>query len=142
MRKSILNPETGEWAGHDVAYSDAVAVDHPDHTRVYLSGVISDADGIEAQTRDVLSQIESSIETAGGTMNDVVRVRVYIARPHMDSQTLETVHAVRQEFFEPDHYPASTLVEVEALVVDSARIEIDADAVVPGDGWEQKAASE
>ncbi len=74
MRKSIINPETGDWARHEVAYSDAVAVEYPTHTRVFVSGMISNADGIEAQTRDVLSQIESRMADAGGDMDDVAEM--------------------------------------------------------------------
>jgi len=69
-------------------------------------------------------------------MDDVVRVWVYIGGPDMDQATLETVHAVRREFFDRVHYPASTLVAVDDLVEGSALIEIDADAVVPTDEWE------
>ena len=125
MRMSIINSETGDWAGHEVGYSDAVAVEYPTHTRVFVSGMISNADGIEAQTRDVLSQIESRMADAGGDMDDVVRVRVYLSRPHMDADTLETVHDVRREFFDREHYPASTLVEVEDPVEETALIEIE-----------------
>lgn len=97
--------------------------------------MISDAAGIEAQTRDVLSQIESRMADAGGSMDDIVRVRVYLSRPHMDAGTLETVHDVRREFFDHEHYPASTLVEDEDLVEETALIEIDADGVSPTEGW-------
>lgn len=141
MDKTLLNPDTGDWATHEVAYSEAVVVDQPGHKRVYCSGVISDAADIEAQTRDVLSQLAETVGAVGGTLDDVVRVRVYIARPHMSEAALETVHTVRREFFDADHDPASTLVEVESLVDDDAMIEIDADAVVPGDGWNVAAES-
>ena len=45
-----------------------------------------------------------------------------------------TIHEVRDEFFDREHYPASTLVEVEALALDDLLIEVDADAVIPDDG--------
>ncbi|MFP8954597.1 RidA family protein (plasmid) [Natrialbaceae archaeon A-arb3/5] len=135
MKKKIINPETGEWAEHEVAYSDGVAIETPTHTRIFISGVISDEDGIEAQTRDVLTQIEETVTEYGGDMTDIVRVRVYITRPNMDEETLEVVHATRREFFVKDHYPASTLVEVEDLVDDQSMIEIDADAVIPNEEW-------
>lgn len=140
MKKTVCNPETGEWADHEVAYADAIAVDTPTHRRVFVSGMISDESGLEAQTRDVLGQIEDAVVAYGGAMTDVVRVRVYIARPHMNEETLEVVHDVRREFFVEDHYPASTLVEVEDLVDDEAMIEIDADAIVPTDEWDVETA--
>lgn len=139
MRKQIVNPETGDWADYETAFSDGVVVHAPGHARVYVSGRVAEGDSIEEQTRGVLESIEADLADLGGSMRDVVRVRVYVASPHLDEESLETVHRVRAEFFEPGHYPASTLVEVEGLVRDRYVIEIDADAVVPDDGWETEA---
>ncbi|WP_248898361.1 RidA family protein [Haloplanus halobius] len=136
MKKEIVNPETGEWAEHDVAYSDAVVVHMPDAKRMFISGVAAEGDDIETQTQATLEKIEDMLSEFGGGMEDVVRVRVYINRPEMDEDSLETVHGVRSEFFVQEHLPASTLIEVEDLVSDEFLIEIDADAVIPDDGWE------
>jgi len=136
MRKQILNPETGEWAEHDTAYSDGVVLDVPGGKRVFISGVVADGETIEDQTRAVLEEIEGMLDEQGGDMADVVRVRVNIARPEMGEATLETVHGVRSEFFDDRHLPASTLFEVEDLVEDRFDIEIDADAFIPEDGWD------
>lgn len=136
MNKTLINPETGDWASHEVAYSDAVVVEHPSHRRVFISGMISSKPDLEAQTRDVLSQIESALDDVNGTINDIVRVRVYLAEPTMSEDSLSTIHDVRLEFFDPDHLPASTLVEVESLVTNDSLIEIDAEAIIPADEWE------
>lgn len=136
MNKQIVNPETGEWAKHDVAYSDCVVVDIPGAKRLFVSGVVAEGENVRAQTRNVLKQIEDIVSEQGGGMEDVVRVRVYVAGPTLDETTLESIHDVRSEFFVKDHLPASTLVEVENLVQDDYQIEIDADAIVPDDGWE------
>lgn len=138
MEKTIVNPDTGDWAGHEVAYSDAVVVETPTHDRLFVSGMISDSDGLAAQTRDVLERIQAIVRDQGGSMDDVVRVRVYLRDPIMNEGALETVHGVRAEFFDRDHYPASTLVEVAALVDEDALIEIDADAMIPTGGWESR----
>ncbi|MCQ4333955.1 RidA family protein [Natronomonas sp. F2-12] len=136
MRKEIINPETGDWAEHEVAYAEGVAVQLPGAKRVFLSGIVAEGETIEAQTRSTLEYIEGLLSEYGGGMEDVVRVRVFISRPQMDEETLETVHDVRNEFFLREHLPASTLVEVEDLVDDDYMIEIDADAVIPEEGWE------
>ncbi|MDJ1434755.1 RidA family protein [Halostagnicola sp. A-GB9-2] len=139
MKKTASNPETGDWAEHDVAYSDGVAIEAPTHTRVLVSGIISGEPGLEAQTRDVLDNIADIVAEFGGSMKDVVRVRVYIKEPYMNEEALETVHDVRHEFFVREHYPASTLVEVNALVDETSVIEIDADAIIPDTEWETEA---
>ncbi len=136
MKKEIINPETGEWAEHEVAYAEGVVVHLTDAKRVFVSGVVADDETIEAQTRSVLEYIEGLLADYGGGMGDVVRVRVFISRPEMDEETLETVHDVRSEFFRQEHLPSSTLVEVEDLVEDDYMIEIDADAIIPADGWD------
>lgn len=137
MRKQILNPDTGtEWADHETAYSDGVVVECPGYKRVFISGRVSDAEAIETQTRNILQSIEEDLATVGGTTRDIVRVRIYVARSHLTEETIEAIHDVRHEFFEQGHYPASTLVEVEGLVREQYRIEIDADAVIPKDGWD------
>lgn len=136
MKKEIINPETGDWAEHEVAYAEAVAVQLADAKRVFISGIVAEGETIEVQTRRVLEYIEGLLADHGGGMEDVVRVRVFISQPLMDDETLEIVHDVRNEFFLQEHLPASTLVEVEDLVTDDYMIEIDADAIIPDDEWE------
>ncbi|HZD25541.1 MAG TPA: RidA family protein [Alphaproteobacteria bacterium] len=79
-----------------------------------------------AQTRQVLSNIRTILESAGGDMDDIVSVIVYVT----DMQPLMDVHKVREEFFRKP-YPASTLVQVSALVRPEYLIEISAVAVIP-----------
>jgi len=136
MKKQIINAETGEWAEHDVAYADAVVVHLDGAKRLFISGVVAEGEDIETQTRSVLKQIEALVADHDGGIEDIVRVRVYISQPEMDEKSLEIVHDVRNEFFVQDHLPASTLVEVEALVSDEFLIEIDADTIIPDNSWD------
>jgi len=141
MEKTVLNPGAGNELVADVegvsetAYSRGVVVSHPGHDRIYLSGVtpVETVDEpVPEQTREVLDTVERLLASQGGSMTDVVRVRVFV------EDAVETdfgaVHAARGEFFDREHFPASTLVEVDHLV--RGRIEIEAEAVVPEDGWE------
>ena len=64
----------------------------------------------------------------GATMDDIVRVRVYVTQ--IDAGSLRDIHDVRSKFWTAGKAPASTLVRVDQLVRDGALIEIDADAVV------------
>lgn len=139
MRKHAGSPEAGDDLSEEsTAYSERVVIEAADHKRVHVSGMTSDEphDDIGDQTRDVLSQIEHVLEKAGGEMSDVVRVRVYVEEPHLTQDEFEKVHEARREFFDPGSYPASTLVEVSGLIREGRVIEIDADAVIPHDGWE------
>jgi enamine deaminase RidA (YjgF/YER057c/UK114 family) len=139
MRKHSLTPTAGDdLSESETAYAECVVVEHHDHDRVHVSGVTSDEphDDISEQTRDVLEQIEEIVAGAGGTMDDIVRVRVYVADPALTQANFEAIHEARREFFDPGSYPASTLVEIDDLIREGRLIEIDADAVVPHEGWE------
>lgn len=139
MEKTVTGPDAGDDLGEGgMAYAESVAVHHADHTRVHVSGMTSDVTtpDVGEQTRDVLRKIRSAVGEHGGDMTDVVRVRVYVASPHLDQDNFEAIHEARREFFDPGDYPASTLVEVAGLIREGRTVEIDADAVVPADGWE------
>lgn len=132
MQKRSLTPTAGDdLSESETAYAECVVEEHADHSRVHVSGVTSNQvhDDIGEQTRDVLEQIEEIVAGAGGTMDDVVRVRVYVETPELTEENFEAIHAARREFFDPGSYPASTLVEVSGLIREGRVIEIDADAV-------------
>ncbi len=128
-----------EQAHVPAAFSDAVRIETPDCVFLYISGQtpIDDdgklvAGGMDAQTRRVLERIRRIVEHEGGTMADIVRVRVYVTE--LSAQHLRDIHAVRNEFFPADARPASTLVEISGIIRAGGLIEIDADAVLARQG--------
>ena len=80
------------------------------------------------QTQQLLENIREVLRREGGTMDDIVRVRVYATQ--VDAASLRDIHEVRSTFWTQGTYPASTLVRVSQLIRDGALIEIDADAVI------------
>ena len=123
--------------GTDVpaVFSDAVRVDLPDCSLLYISGMIGmDQTGsvvdrtIKGQTRQVLENIKRVLNHEGASFDDIVRVRVYVTQ--IDQQSVRDIHEVRATYFTSGRYPASTLVRVDQLIRDGALIEIDADAVI------------
>jgi enamine deaminase RidA (YjgF/YER057c/UK114 family) len=115
-------------------FSDAVRIQLGECTLLYLSGKIGvDAQGrmgrtIREQTKQILENLKALMTREGGTMDDIVRVRVYVTQ--IDAESLRDVHDVRSSYWTPGNYPASTLVRVSQFVRDGALIEIDADAVI------------
>jgi enamine deaminase RidA (YjgF/YER057c/UK114 family) len=113
-------------------YSQAIAVPSRG-VMVFVSGMtarrpdgtIAGIGDIEEQTRQVCENIKSALEAAGGTMDDVCRVDVYLR----NIGDRERVNKVRRTFFRSAP-PASTLVEVSKLASPEFLVEISAIAVI------------
>ena len=80
-------------------------------------------DSVQAETRQVLRNIQSILEAAGASMADVVKCNVYLA-DHRDFAAMNEVYA---EFFTTEP-PARTTVEAHAPV--DIRVEIDCVAYI------------
>jgi len=88
-------------------------------------GAIAGVGDIDAQTRQVCENIKSAVEAAGGTMDDVCRVDVFVR----NIEHFEQIHKVRREYFKAPA-PASTMVEVTKMVHPDYLIEINAIALI------------
>lgn len=144
MKKTVIDThrdrargiEALKGSGVPAVFSDAVRVDLAEGALLFISGKVgTDETGkvvgrsMREQTERILESIKATLEREGGTMDDVVRVRVYVTT--LDAASLRDVHEVRARYFSPGHYPASTLVRVAQLIPDGGLIEIDTDAVIP-----------
>jgi enamine deaminase RidA (YjgF/YER057c/UK114 family) len=78
------------------------------------------------QTRQIFRNMEVVLQAAGCGFADVVKVTVFL----LDVDDRARINPVRQEVF-GDARPASTLVEVSALAVPGALLEIEAVAALP-----------
>ena len=88
-------------------------------------GTIAGIGDVSIQTRQVLDNVKAAVEEAGGTLEDICRVDVYVRNiEHFDA-----IHKVRREYF-PNEAPASTMVEVSKMVKPEYLIEISAIAVL------------
>jgi enamine deaminase RidA (YjgF/YER057c/UK114 family) len=77
------------------------------------------------QTQFILQKIKAALESAGGRMEHVVRTRIFVT----DIKTWEEVGKAHGEVF-ADIRPASTMVEVRALIHPDLCVEIEVDAIV------------
>ena len=80
---------------------------------------------IRAQTKQCLENLKHVLEAGGATLDNVVKVTVYVT----DMEDLRAIHEVRAEYFK-EKYPASTLVEVNGLATQGCMIEIEAIAII------------
>jgi 2-iminobutanoate/2-iminopropanoate deaminase len=77
-------------------------------------------EGIEAQTRQSLTNVKAIVEAAGLTMDDVVKTTVFLS----DMNNFGAMNGVYAEFFTEGKYPARSAVEVARLPKD-ALVEIE-----------------
>lgn len=77
-------------------------------------------EGIEAQTRQSLTNVKAIIEAAGLTMDNVVKTTVFLS----DMNNFAAMNGVYAEFFSEGKYPARSAVEVARLPKD-ALVEIE-----------------
>jgi reactive intermediate/imine deaminase len=89
-------------------------------------GRLVGGDDVVAQARQVFANVGAILEAGGATFADVVKVTVYVT----DIADRTRINPVRQEVF-GEVRPASTLVEVSALAIPGAKLEVEAVALVP-----------
>ena len=130
-KRQIQSDKIRQPSGH---FSHAIEVEAKGRL-VFISGMTARrADGtiagvgdVEAQTRQVCENLKSAVEAAGGTMDDICRVDVYVR----NMEHFDKIHKVRREYFKAPA-PASTMVEVTKMTSPDYLIEINAIALVPG----------
>jgi len=98
---------------------------------VFVSGQVGvGAEGnaleeFEAQARRVFDSIKALLESAGASMEDVVKVSAFL----VDRKHFPTYNRVRSEYFK-SRFPASTTVIVKRLVAPEYLVEVEAFAVI------------
>lgn len=81
---------------------------------------------VYAQTRRVLEKIGEALIAAGASFQDVVRTRIFVT----DIAQWELVGRAHGEVFGAIR-PASSMVEVKALIDPRLLVEIEATAIIP-----------
>ena len=89
-------------------------------------GVLGDG-SMYSQAQETFKKIRTMIEAAGGVMNDIIRLDIYVT----DITRREEVWKARKEVFTGD-FPTSTLVQVAALATPQQHVEITATGFIGG----------
>lgn len=115
------------------SYTPAKKVDLGSFYQIYVSGVQAPkddnhrviTDDVEEQTKLVFEDISKILAQAGATLDDVIKAVIYIT----DMNDFDVISNVRGKYFEKSK-PVSTLVQVNRMTRDGAKVEIEVTALI------------
>lgn len=127
-KKEFINPDNlvtpvGPYS-HGVKWGNLVIVSGQLPLNNETAQPLSDKD-IKEQTRIVLNNIQSILEQAGSSINNVLKTTVYLT----SLKEYKDMNEVYNEFFK-DIKPARATLQVAGLIGD-LKVEIEAIAVIP-----------
>jgi len=133
MPKQYINPDS-LFPSVEHGFSQIVAASG--QKTLFISGQVAwdqdkrliGGESLVEQTRQVLRNLRSAVEAAGGSLADVVAMRIYIV--DYKPEKAEAVGSALRECFPQETYPASTWIGVTSLATAEFLIEIEATAVL------------
>jgi len=133
MPKQYINPDS-LFPSLNSGFSQIVCASGS--KTVYISGQVAwDAHkqivggtDLGQQTRQALRNVQTAVEAAGGTLADIVALRIYLV--NYKSRPNDEVGEALRDFFPKERRPASTWIGVTSLAVPDFLVEIEATAAL------------
>lgn len=113
-------------------YSPVKKVDMGNFYMIYVSGFQAPkndkneviTNDVGEQTRMVFEEINKVLSLAGASLDDVVKAVIYLT----DIKDFDVVSGIRDSYFK-NSMPVSTLIEVNRMTRDGAKVEIEVTAI-------------
>ncbi|MEO9485468.1 MAG: RidA family protein [Ekhidna sp.] len=133
MVRNTINPET-LFNSTQYGFSQ-ITISTPGKI-VFISGQVAwdenqniiGGNNLEKQTRKAIDNLKIAIESVGGTMENIMMLRIY--KVDYQKEDAPIITSILKENFSARNPPASTWVSVKGLANEGFMIEIEAQAVI------------
>jgi len=133
MKKSSINPSL-LFDSRQFGFSQVITTDPG--KMVFVSGQVAwDADlniigenDLAQQTQKSIDNLRIALEAAGGTLENVVMLRIYVVNYQKENGPV--ISEILKEHFGVQKPPASTWINVKGLANEKFIIEIEAQAII------------
>ena len=132
MSKKILNPSSlGRPSGfsHGVLTTGGRMLFLAGQTAFNSEGTLVAPGDLVGQYEEVLRHLKAVVEEAGGTMQDIVKINIFVQNRDDYLAHLKPLGQVHKAYF-GSYYPATALLEVSRFYQDGILVEIEGIAVL------------
>lgn len=132
MQKKILNPTSlGRPSGfsHGVLTTGGRMLFLAGQTAFNREGTLVAPGDLVGQYEEVLRHLKAVVEEAGGTMQDIVKINIFVQDRDDYLAHLKPLGQVHKAYF-GSYYPATALFEVSRFYQDGILVEIEGIAVL------------
>jgi enamine deaminase RidA (YjgF/YER057c/UK114 family) len=135
MEKNIINPSSlarPRGFNHGILTTGGRLLFLAGQTASGPEGRIIAPGNLVAQYEQVLRNLQAVVEAAGGKMQDITKINIFVSDRNDYHAHLKPLGQVHRSFF-GDYYPATALFEISRFFQDEALIEIEGLAVLNSD---------
>jgi len=133
MIKECINPKE-LFQSTQYGFSQIVVCRPGKH--VFISGQVAwdenmnivGPNDLKIQTQKALENISTAIELAGGTLENIVMLRIYKVKYKQSDGSI--INSALKQYFGTTNPPASTWISVDGLANEEFMIEIEAQAII------------
>ncbi len=135
MEKRIINPASlarPSGFSHGILTTGGRMLFLAGQTAINKEGQVIAPGDLVGQYEEVLRHLKAVMEEAGGTMQDIVKINIFVKDRDEYLAHLKPLGVVHQSFF-GKYYPATALFEISRFYQDGILVEIEGIAMLAGE---------